>query len=166
MEDLLKKVSSYQLFNYLLAGAVFVTALAKTTSVHLNSDDAILSFFLYYFLGMVISRVGSLAIEPVLKLLRVIEFRPYQQYVQASALDAKLDILSQENNTYRTLITTFLAYLSVYVVDRYAAKWVNHHSGMCIVAAVAGLTVLFSLAYRKQTIYITRRIDTALQNQP
>jgi hypothetical protein len=166
MEDLLKKVSQYQLFNFLMSGAVLVAALSKTTDIHLGSDDVILSFFLYYFVGLVISRVGSLVVEPTLKLLRVIKYLPYTDYVQAAQLDAKLDTLSQENNTYRTLIATFLMFIGFYLLDKHAHSLLSGKSSVVIVGGAALLILLFAFAYHKQTKYITKRINKALQNNP
>lgn len=166
MEDLLKKISSYQLFNYLLSGAVLTAALDKTTSIHLGSDEAVLAFFVYYFVGMVVSRIGSLIVEPALKLLRVIKFRPHSEYVRAAAVDAKLDTISQENNTYRTLIATFLTYIVIYLGNAHFANWFLVHKTISLMVGASLLVVLFAFAYRKQTKYITSRITTALHNQP
>jgi len=166
VEDLLKKISSYQLFNFLLSGAIFVAALTKTSNIHLSSDDAVLSFFLYYFIGLVISRIGSLIVEPILKKLGIIKFRSHADYVRAATLDTKLDTLSQENNTYRTLIATFLLYIGVYLVDQHFSAWVLAHATLCIISGMISIIVLFTLAYHKQTKYITSRINSALQNHP
>lgn len=166
MEDVLKKISQYQLFNYLLSGAVLVAALDKTTGIHLGSDDAILAFFIYYFIGMVISRIGSLVVEPTLKFLRVIKFRSHQEYVRAAALDAKLDTLSQENNTYRTLIATFMVYIIAVFGNVYFSKWLTKYHTVSLLVGAALLIGLFIFAYRKQTKYVTSRIDTTLQNNP
>lgn len=166
MEDLLKKVSSYQLFNYLLSGAVLVATLDKTTSIHLSPDDAILAFFAYYFVGMVVSRIGSLVVEPVLKYLKVIKFKPHSEYVRAAALDPRIDTLSQENNTYRTLIATFLVYIITYLGSAHWSKWFLQHQTLSLLVGAVLLTVLFASAYHKQTKYVTSRINTALKNNP
>lgn len=162
MEDLLKKISQYQLFNFLMSGAILVVALSKTTDINLATDDVVSTFFLYYFLGLVISRVGSLLVEPTLKLLRVVRFTPYPEYVKASKLDAKLDTLSQENNTYRTLIATFLLYLTIYLADKHAHNFVAAHSWQAVITFSCLMMVLFALACRKQTKYITKRINEVL----
>ena len=67
MKELLDKLSSYNLFNYLFPGILFVTIAKETTSLDLLQENIITGVFLYYFIGLVISRVGSLLIEPLLK---------------------------------------------------------------------------------------------------
>ena len=163
MEDLLKKISSYQLFNFLMSGAIFVMALDNLTTISLSSDDAVLSFFTYYFIGMVIGSIGSLLVEPTLKILRVIKFRSYPEYVRAVQLDSKLDTLSQENNTYRTLIATFLVFSITYAFDKCAQGILTGKSTVVIAIGVMLLILLFIFAYHKQTKYMTQRIDKALQ---
>ena len=69
MKEILDKLSSYNLFNYLLPGVIFVVIANKVTHYDFIQDDIVIGAFLYYFIGMVISRFGSLAIEPILKYL-------------------------------------------------------------------------------------------------
>jgi len=69
MKDLLDKLSSYDIFNYLLPGVIFAVLAEKLTSFSFIKKDIILGVFLYYFIGLVISRIGSLFIEQFLKKL-------------------------------------------------------------------------------------------------
>lgn len=158
MEDLLKKISQYQLFNFLLSGTVLAVLLNKTTSINLIYENIIVGFFAFYFLGLVISRVGSLIIEPVLKKLKIIEFAPYDDYLSAVKADNKIDTLSQENNTYRTLIATFLIFIIVYTLDRVAADLITRNGTASTYIFAVLMLILFTFAYRKQTGYIIRRV--------
>ena len=67
MEDLIKKISSYNLFNYLFPGIVFVVLAKMITPYSFLHEDIILGIFIYYFVGLSISKFGSLVIEPLLK---------------------------------------------------------------------------------------------------
>lgn len=160
MEDLVKKISQYQLFNFLLSGTILAFLISKTTSFNLLFDNLLLGIFVYYFMGFVVSRIGSLIIEPLYKYLRVVKFISYKKYLAASKKESKIDILSQENNTYRTLIAMLLVYLLIYAFyvwlgkDFFRQDWV-------IMSGVALLVVLLSFAYRKQTKYIVSRVDAA-----
>ena len=66
MNDLLKQLSSYNLFNYLFPGTVFCVALNKLGGFDLIVEDLFAAFFFYYFVGLTISRVSSLIVEPLL----------------------------------------------------------------------------------------------------
>lgn len=161
MEDLLKKVTNYQLFNFLLTGVVLVVLLNETTGISLIYDNVIVQFFAFYFIGSVLSRIGSIIVEPSLNKLGVIKYEPYQDYIAAAKKDEKLDTLSQENNTYRTLVATFIAFVALYTTDTYATTFIETHTALVTYIFAAMMFVLFVLAYRKQTKYITNRIKAS-----
>ena len=67
MSDFLNKLSSYNLFNNLLPGILFVVLLNHFTQYRILQDNLLLSVFYYYFIGLTISRISSITIEPFLK---------------------------------------------------------------------------------------------------
>ena len=84
MKDLLQKISSYNIFNYLLPGVVFVTLLRLLTKYELIIDDFIVGVFFYYFIGLIINRIGSLVIEPIIKKTSLVKFFDYRKFISAS----------------------------------------------------------------------------------
>ena len=159
MKDLLDKLSSYNIFNYLLPGVVFVAISKSLTIYNFVQQDIVVGVFLYYFIGLVISRIGSIVIEPMLKWIRFVKFSDYRDYVEASGKDKFIEVLSEANNMYRTFLSLFisLSFLKIFEVlsDRY--KCLNPISSEI---AIVGLLVLFAFSYRKQTAYITKRVDS------
>lgn len=157
MNELLNKISSYNIFNYLLPGIIFVIISSRITQYNFVQDDIVIGLFLYYFVGLVISRVGSLLIEPLLKWIHFVEFANYKDFVTASKKDSKIELLSEVNNTYRTISSLFLlilllkAYEKIEVRFGIPSRW---GAGMLIVL----LIIMFLFSYRKQTGYITKRI--------
>ncbi|MBZ6985766.1 phosphohistidine phosphatase, partial [Klebsiella pneumoniae] len=87
MDGLWEKISSYNLFNNLFPGALFIYLLERSTSVVLSTEDIVKNIVLYYFVGLVIGRVGSIVVEPILKAVRVIRFTPYSDYISACKKD-------------------------------------------------------------------------------
>src|SRR5258708_3234367 len=67
MKELLDKLDTYKLFNYLLPGVLFVVLLDKFMIHSFTWGDLLVGAFVCYFIGLVISRFGSLFIEPFLK---------------------------------------------------------------------------------------------------
>src|SRR5262245_29525169 len=102
MKELLDKLSSYNLFNYLLPGTVFVAAAQRISAHTFKDENIVVELFLYYFIGLVISRLGSLILEPVMKKAKFVRFAPYRDYISACAKDAKIETLSEQNNSFRT----------------------------------------------------------------
>lgn len=70
MKDLLDKLSSYNIFNYLLPGVLFAGMSKSVSGYDLVQENLLVGVFVYYFIGMVISRLGSLLVEPLLKKAR------------------------------------------------------------------------------------------------
>lgn len=161
MKDLLEKLSSYNLFNYLLPGILFVILAEKITAYSFIQQDIIIGVFLYYFIGLVVSRVGSLTIEPFLKKIKFLKFADYPDFVAASKKDEKLDILSEQNNSYRTICSLFFLLLLLKIFE-IIQSWFPALKEWDHFILLILLLVLFLLSYRKQTNYITKRVKANL----
>lgn len=158
MKELLEKISSYNLFNYLFPGIIFVVFLEKTTQYTLPDKDIFVSAFIYYFIGLIISRISSLIVEPIFKKFKFITFAPYKDYVLMSQKDKTIEILSEVNNMYRTLISVFLLLLSCKLYEQLSIKFAILQNNAIYILLFA-LLVLFIFSYRKQTAFITDRIN-------
>ena len=159
MKDILEKISSYNLFNYLLPGVLFVVVLEKFTTYSFVQENLIIGAFVYYFAGLVISRFGSLIVEPLLRKISFLKFADYEDFVLVSKDNAKIEILSETNNMYRTFTTMFLflALAKVYEFIEYKLPMIKNWSPYILILM---LLLVFLYSYRKQTQYITKRIKT------
>lgn len=157
MKELMDKLSSYNIFNYLLPGIVFVVLLEKVTHFSFIQKDIVLGVFVYYFIGLIISRLGSLIIEPILKKIKFIEFAPYSEFVSASKIDSKLEILSESNNMYRTFCSLFLLLILLKLFEWIENKLpiISDYNEYILVVA---LFVLFIFSFKKQTNYVRKRV--------
>lgn len=157
MKELLDKISSYNLFNYLFPGILFAVLSRVITSYSFLQENLIIAVFVYYFLGMVISRIGSLVIEPVLKKLSFLKFADYKDFIEASKKDSKIELLSEINNVYRTLCSLFILLLLLRVYELIESRLLILKTVNSYILAIL-LLVIFLFSYRKQTNYITKRI--------
>ena len=157
MNELLTKLSSYNLFNYLMPGVLFAILVSETTHYQLIQKDIITGVFLYYFLGLVVSRFGSLVIGPILKRLSFIKFADYNAFVAASKKDAQIEVLSEANNTYRTFCSLFslLLMLKLYIKIEARLPFLKEWDATLLTVL---LLVTFLFAYRKQTSFVVKRI--------
>jgi len=151
MNEFLKKISSYNIFNYLLPGIIFVILIQSFTNYEIIQEDIIIGVFLYYFIGLIISRFGSLIIEPFLKWIKFLKFSKYKDYIIASKNNNKIEILLEQSNMYRTFVSMFLLF---FIVKIYELIGIWDKRIFLIV-----LLFLFLGAYKKQTNYIRNRID-------
>ena len=157
MNELLTKLSSYNLFNYLLPGVLFAVLASETTPYQPIQKDIVTGVFLYYFLGMVVSRFGSLVLGPVLKGVSFIRFADYKSFVAASKKDPLIEVLSEANNTYRTLCSLFSLLLLMKLYAKIEGR-LPFLKGWDMTLLVVSLFVMFLFAYRKQTSFVVKRI--------
>jgi len=158
MKDILDKISSYNIFNYLLPGVLFVVLSKALTSYDFSQEDNLLGAFLYYFFGMIISRFGSIVLEPILKRFQFVKFRDYSKYILASKEDNKIELLSEVNNTYRTLVSMIVIVLFLKIYNMASVKY-NLDNGVAASIVSIFVLVLFLFSYKKQTNFIGKRID-------
>ncbi len=158
MDGLLDKISSYNIFNYLLPGSLFAVIADAVTDYRFIQEDIVVGLFLYYFIGLVVSRIGSLVVEPILKAVGFVNFVAYGKFVEASKTDPKIDVLSETNNMYRTLCALFILLLFVVLFDRLAPSLPWLADGSPYIVGIA-LVIMFLFAYRKQTKYIVGRVN-------
>ena len=166
MKDVLEKISSYNIFNYLLPGILFVGLGEKISSFSLVQDNLLHGLFLYYFMGLIISKIGSLILEPLLtKKIKFVEFAKYENYVKASKLDPKIDIFSEQNNMYLSLCILSIVLIVLKIYDL-ASGAGSSDNALIIFIFLVGLIVMFLFSYKKQTEgYIVKRVKIALEKE-
>jgi hypothetical protein len=163
MNEFWNKLSSYNIFNYLLPGVLFSFITDRFIGYPLLLSDLFYGAFLYYFVGLMISRFGSLVLEPTLKKMKIITFVPYSDFVLVERNDEKLGNLSEVNNMYRTLASMIILLILLRCYKALAHFW-NLLNNIDIIFFLVLLLIVFVISYRKQTSYITKRINTLKKN--
>lgn len=158
MESLLEKISSYNILNNLIPGAVFVFLGKLLDIISLPLDGIVESIFIYYFCGMIISRIGSLVIEGIFERLKWIKYASKAEYVAAVKKDARIESLLETSNMYRTCVSLFL---TLGFVKGYSAlaKLLTIPKCVTTCLVVIGLFILFSTSFAKQTRHIVSRVN-------
>lgn len=162
MKELLEKLSTYNLFNYLLPGTLFVVFSGNVVSYSFLGNNLVVIAFVYYFLGLSISRVGSLIIEPVFKKLGVVKFVGYGDFVTASKKDESIPIFLEATNMYRTFCAMFLLIILLKIYSFYNNPWLERHGESILLLLFLGM---FVYSYRKQVQYIGKRVKSVLESE-
>lgn len=158
MKDILEKISSYNIFNYLFPGILFVIIAKSTTDYNLIQKDNIIGAFLYYFIGITISRFGSVIIEPILKEAKFLKIRDYKHYVNACKKDSKIELLLEVSNTYRTLLSMIITLFLSKIYNLLSIKF-NLDDSISLIIVSFFIFILFLFSYKKQTNFIIKRIN-------
>jgi hypothetical protein len=163
MKNILHQLNLYNVFNNLFPGVLFVIIAKSTTDYNFVQEDNFLGVFLYYFVGMTVSRFGSVIIEPLFKKIKLLKFRDYKEYIVASRQDAKIELLSEVNNTYRTLNSMMFLLLILKFCNFLSIKF-ELNDTFLLTCLILLTTALYLFSYNKQTNYITKRIDFSIKN--
>ncbi|HVZ67641.1 MAG TPA: hypothetical protein VG917_05280 [Patescibacteria group bacterium] len=162
MKEVMDKISSYNIFNYLLPGTLFVVLLDKVTAYSFVQENLIVAAFVYYFIGLVISRFGSLIVEPALKKISFLKFTDYKDFVSASKKDSKIELLSESNNMFRTLNAMLILFILLKLYELIELRFQILKNWNLYILIVL-LLIMFLYSYRKQTEYITKRIKANIR---
>lgn len=157
MQDVLDKLSSYNLFNYLVPGTIFAVFAEYITQLKFIYDELVVAAFIFYFIGLIVSRIGSLVVQPILQKIGIIQFADYGDYIEASKKDPQIEVLSESNNSYRTYCSLFLCLLLLKLCELLADQW-HFFKDATPYFTVIGLLLLFIFSYKKQTDFVVKRI--------
>lgn len=161
MNSILEKLNSYQILTNLLPGAFFGLGIRFFLGLELPTKNIGEDVIVYYFMGLIIGRIGSLVVEPALKKIGILKYAPYKEFVSASKADPKIDTLSETNNFFRSLLTCSILFP---VVDRLrvfalSCPWFfNNWKWLLLILVI----VIFLFAYKKQTDYVRNRVRANL----
>ena len=169
LAQIVEKISSYNIVNNLYPGILFVYVLKIMFGTNLLLNNWFENLIVFYFVGMVLSRIGSIIIEPVMKKINIIKYAPYQDYVKASSIDPLVDTLSETNNTYRTLLSTFICVFMYKLgasINEICLKneitFLQENRDWILLAL---LILLFVFSYVKQTSYVRKRVESVLKRK-
>lgn len=158
MKEIIEKVSSYNIFNNLYPGVIFVVIIRQITTYDIPIDNEVVLLFLSYFTGMILSRIGSVVIEPIIDKMKFYEKRPYKEYVNATKKDAKIEILLESSNTFRTLISTIASILIVKLYNLIEIKF-SVDTVLKIYLFLVTILIIFVVSFVKNTNFIINRIN-------
>lgn len=179
-KNLIEKISSYDILNNLLPGILFCSIVKNTTRILFFTGEIWEKLFIYYFVGMIINRIGSIYIEKILISIKTrnkntkakekfIKFAPYSDYIEASENMSFIKILNETNNTYRTIIALFVAVICTKLYDWFLYDMINNFGvvGSNIVFLIICLLIimLFIRSYKKQTDYIRKRVEKYVKSK-
>ena len=173
-KTIIEKISSYNLFNNLLPGIVFCYVVERTTQIVIKGDSFFENLFIYYFIGVLVGRISSLFIEPMLMKMKVkdkqsnvkeayIKFVPYKDYVEASESNPFIKVLNESCNMYRCFISIFLLAACCKIYDSYISVWLcnvwSAGNDIKVIVMCLVIALLFAMCYKKQVDYIRNRVE-------
>lgn len=154
METILKMFNQYDIRVNFIPGCV-VYYLLRIDGFDFMIDGEVEKVILCYLIGMLTSRIGSLLVENSCKKFGCIKFVKYKLYMEASKKNEKIDILSETNNLYRSMIAAFLV-VALYVLTVYGLEKSK------LLVPILGM-IIFFISYIKQTGYISKNVMNTIK---
>lgn len=163
LKSILKKISSYDIFTNLFPGIVFCSIVEKTTRFSFSTENILEKIFFYYFIGMTLSRIGSIFIENFTKYIS------YDDYIEASKNDSLIKILSEKNSIYRTVCAMLVVIFCVELYDSFLYDLFNNltitANNLVFFIILFLIIILFLYSYKKQTNYVRKRVNNYIQSK-
>lgn len=164
MTEVIQKLSSYNIFNYLFPGILFCGLIDRFTQYEILQNNILIDICVCYFIGLCISRIGSLVLEPLLRKAKILNFASYKDYLVAVEIDKKLESFIKTANMYRTILSMFIIFCMVKIYELISIECQIPFTTIAILLLI-GFIVLFLCSYIKQSGYITKRIIQIKENK-
>lgn len=167
MEKFFDKLENYNIFNYILPAIIFdLGCKIYINLTFIPTNNIIITAFIYYFVGLVISRIGSLIVKPLLWKFKIMN-KEYSSkefdFYKAEEKDPKIKILFTDYNMYRNFISVFFLLIIVKIVT-IVQEHVALNSTLAHTIIILLLLVLFIMSYKKQLQYIYKRVNNMKKN--
>lgn len=163
MGKFIEKLDSYELMTSLLPGAFFCISLKIFLGIEFPIENIVEEIVVYYFLGLIVNRIGSIIVKPFLLKINIIKEVTYNEYVNAEKKDSKIKVLMETCNFYRSMMTSCLLLLimkCVFLILLNISWFQENWRGILLL----GLIALFLATYRKQMNFVCKRVNINNQN--
>lgn len=155
VNSLFNKLSSYQLLAILLPGASLLGYMKFFLCIDIKVDENVWWFLLSsYVTGVILSRIGSVVIEGIMKKFSYIKKYDVQKYINKRKEDDLVETLLSFANLYRSFSAVFLTLPIISLLKGYG---VAEHCTMYILYLL--LLLLFVISFYKQYGYFCDSVD-------
>lgn len=155
VSSLFNKLSAYNLLSLMLPGASSLGIMKFLFAIDIKVDENIWWFLLAsYVVGIVISRMGSLLIEELIKKLGIIEDYQVSDYILRRKEDDFVETLLSFANLYRSFCILSICFLIITLIKGYnfCTYWHYYTLELC-------LGILFGCSFCKQYRYFIESIS-------
>ena len=159
MEKMIDKISKYNYFNNLFIGIITFVICKYYLKINFKIDEFYYEIFMIYLMGITINRIGSCFFEFLFEKFKIISKEPFNKFLEASKNDEKINILIEERNIYRSIMTLFIIAQAYKLLNIWISSYIINS------VAIMAITVIYILAFIKQNKYIVARIKGYFENK-
>lgn len=155
IEKILEKMGIYNLFTNIIPGYIFI--MFNFFNFNIKMDNIVEQVVLAYFVGLTISRIGSIILGNILLKISNDSDESYNKYIDACNKDTKIELLLQERNSCRTYVTLFIMCL-LEIIGNYVFSKITITKDVILFIVLVLLIIIYSISFCKYNRYIVKRI--------
>ena len=155
LDEVIKKISAYDLLNTLIPGGLLVLALDWMGYIDIDGIHAVFLIVLSYVVGLIASRIGSLVLEPLAKKCKLLRRTDYSDFINAEKNDDRIISFVAISNMYRTLAGAFVVF-GMLALGTLLPE--DFRTILLITYGFIGF-ILFFCGWVKQDRYISKRVE-------
>lgn len=167
MDEILSLIKPYELVINLFPGIMSNYFLKRLFGVDLTLGcNDIEKLFIWYFIGMIVSRFASVVIEPLSKFVKLIQCASYNDYLEAQKQDKQISLLARKSELYRNLLAMGILMVILIIVNIVLLiDFTKILQSSVVAELLIGMliVVIFAIAYRKQVTYVRKRVEKITQ---
>ncbi len=164
MSDFVFLLSNFRVVSSLVPGAALCIFINDFLKVNILKDEVILNLFIFYTVGVVVGRVGSIIIEPLFESFGIIDKENYPDYIDAEIKNPKVSTIDEISRFYRSL-TTLMMFIIVGIVIEYPMKMYPMTNVLVMHIVSVLMLILMIKSYSKQSKYTAKRIKKVLEEE-
>lgn len=155
MEDILKKISKYDILVYLAPGCLMVAIPKAFCDVNLLLDNLVIDCIIIYSYGIVCEIVGS-AVFSLLDKMKIIDFVEYDDFIRINKDKNKIGIISRKVSIYKSIVGAIFCS----IIICYYCKFIKILDQGNIAILVTGFIAIWIIidGVKKQISYIKKRM--------
>ncbi len=158
MDNIINKISSYNILNHLLPGVVFAIMLRFFTIFNIFTGEIILDLFLFYFVGAIIGRIGSF-IKYFFNWTELTIFEKRKDFLKSEKNNGKIKSLVEASNNHRNFAAMFLLLFIALIADFFVKIYnINIFQPWFYAILVIILFFFFCWSYVKQSEIISEDV--------
>ena len=162
MDKILQALNQYDVVTCIIPGLVFCQLTDWMYCTKFMGTDAFNLLVTSYIFGLIISRIGSIIIEPFCEKVGIIHKAPYSEWVQAKKQDDEIDTITTKSTVYRSLSALIFFQMILYICWLFELQHIIFTRCGIFMLCLAAMGFIF-FAYRKQVSYVHKRVQCVLQ---
>lgn len=156
MEDLLKKISKYDILVYLVPGCLLVIFSRMLCGINLLLNNLVIDCIAIYSYGIIAEIIGT-NVFCILEKLGIIKFVDYEEYINVKSDTYKIGIISRKVSIYKSIVGTIIFSVIIWAYLKFIKVIDKGNYILLLFLLIFCLLIVFSIKH--QVKHMKERID-------